>query len=67
MVILTVDDFEQMTILEKALMDAGIKYYTEVTDNNKLKTPYISVDGVPLDHNHAMKWIKEHGNERISI
>lgn len=62
MVKLRVDDFEQMTTLEWLLESNRISYELEINQvNNGIQTPYLVVDGVPLDFNRSIKWIKEHG------
>ena len=61
MVELVVWDFEQETELEKALQKADIEYQLCIDMGHYgLKTPYIVVDGVPLDKKRALIWIKEH-------
>lgn len=63
MVKLVIDDYEQISILEEALITANIKYEIEIKlDQRGICPPYIVVDGVPLDTNRAMKWIGEHKN-----
>lgn len=59
MVSLFVSDLTQMTLLEQALINAGIEYSVEL-DNGRygLKSPYLLVYGVPLDELRACKWIK---------
>ena len=53
-------DFEE-TALEKELQKADIEYQLCVDIGNYgLKTPYLVVDGVPLDSKRAKIWIKEH-------
>lgn len=62
MVKLRVDDFEQITTLEWLLENNHISYEVEINNvNNGLCPPYLVVDGVPLDFNRSIKWIKEHG------
>ena len=62
MVKLRVDDFEQVTMLEWLLEKNNIPYDLELnTVNNGLRPPYLVVDGVPIDFNRSIKWIKEHG------
>lgn len=61
MVKLIVEDFDQMSILESALMDADIEYSIEEQDRSYgIKPPHLIVDGVPLDMGRALNWIKEH-------
>lgn len=53
-------DFEETT-LEKELQKADIEYQLCIDIGNYgLTTPYLVVDGVPLDKKRAMIWIKEH-------
>ena len=60
MVKLVVDDFEQMTILEDALLRAKINYNIATEDRNYgLSPPYLVVNGVPLEIGHAMRWIND--------
>lgn len=62
MIKLRVDDFEQITMLELLLEKNGISYDLEINQaNNGIRPPYLVVDGVPLDFNRSIKWIKEHG------
>lgn len=60
MVYLFVDNFDDESELEKALVDKGIEFqaYIDILVYG-LNTPYIVVDGVPLDEKRAWKWIKE--------
>ena len=63
MVKLVIDDYDQISILEEALMRANIRYELEIKlDQRGICPPYLVVDGVPLDTNRAMKWIGEHKN-----
>ena len=58
MVSLLVDNLVQMTLLEQALINAGIKYDVELDDGRYgIKPPYLLVYGVPLDEVRALKWI----------
>lgn len=58
MVSLLVDDLTQMTLLEQALIIAGIKYDINLDDGRYgLKAPYLLVYGAPLDEVRALKWI----------
>ena len=60
MVYLFVDDFDVTSELERALLDKDIEFqvYIDILVYG-LKTPYLVVDGVPLDTERAWKWIKE--------
>lgn len=56
-------DFEE-TPLEKALQRADIEYQLCLDlGNYGLKTPYLVVDGVPLDFSRAIKYIEEVANK----
>lgn len=56
-------DYEE-TALERELQKANIEYQLCIDIGNYgIKTPYLLVDGVPLDKTRAMSWIKEHTNE----
>jgi hypothetical protein len=65
---LFVDDLDQLNILEVALDDAQIPYHLSMTKDEVgvwgfgLATPYLVVDGVPLDTSRSLTWIKEHCN-----
>lgn len=60
MVYLFVDNFDDESELEKALVDKGIEFqvYIDILVYG-LNTPYIVVDGVLLDEKRAWKWLKE--------
>lgn len=59
MVKLIVDDYEQMTVLEQCLINQKIEYEIELTDAfRSLKTPYLIIDGVPLDFDRSIKWLR---------
>lgn len=61
MVELYVFDYEE-TALERELQNADIEYQLCLDIGNYgLKPPYLVVDGVPLDFNRSLKWIKECG------
>lgn len=63
MVKLIVDNYEQMTFLEIALMKGKIKYEIEVATSSKgIPVPYLEVDGVSLDAVASLTWITEHQN-----
>lgn len=60
MIKLVVNDYEQMTILEQALMSENMAYELELAEQSiGITPPYLIVDGVPLDCYRAMNWIKE--------
>lgn len=59
---LIVDDKTSISILEYLLYTNNIKYNTyKVSDiNYKLDTPFLIIDGVPLDHTRSLKWVTEY-------
>ena len=60
MVELFVSDFEDETELEKLLQKANIEYQLAIDlGNYGITTPYVIIDGVPLDSKRAKIWIKE--------
>ena len=60
MVELYTADFEE-TSLEKELQSANIEYQLCLDlGHYGFKTPYLVVNGVPLDTKRANIWIKEH-------
>lgn len=60
MIKLVVNDYEQMTILEQALMSENMDYTLELAEQSiGITPPYLVVDGVSLDCYRAMNWIKE--------
>ncbi len=62
MVKLIVKDFDQISILENMLENAGISYELELNNRSYgIRPPFLVVKGVPLDMGRAIKWIKEHG------
>ena len=62
MVKLIVDDFDQITMLEQLLTQKDIPYEIELGDKSRreygLRPPHLIVDGVPLDFNRSIKWLK---------
>ena len=62
MVKLIVDDYEQITTLEWMLMANDIPHEISLKESDYgIKPPYLIVDGVPLDFNRSIRWIREHG------
>lgn len=60
MVQLFVDDLKQMTLLEQALINAGINYEIDLDYGRYgIKPPYLLVYNAPLDELRALKWIGE--------
>lgn len=52
-------DLEE-TVLEQELQRANIEYQLCLDLRQYgLRTPYLVVDGVPLDFDRSIKWIKE--------
>lgn len=55
-----VDDVDQLSLLEYMLIRANLDYTTEVNDGRYgLQSPYLLIDGVPLDLIRSYKWIFE--------
>lgn len=64
MVVLVVDDYEQVSTLEDALVRANISYEIEMGNASYgIRPPHLVVDGVPLDMGRALKWIGGKKNE----
>lgn len=62
MVTLFLSEANQITLLEYMLLNYNIEYKTVVNNNfYGVRSPYLVVDGVPLDMARAVKYIKEHG------
>lgn len=60
MVKLVVKDYEFVSMLEAKLIAAKIDYDLELeTKSIGIETPYLIVDGVPLNQSKAIAWIKE--------
>ena len=60
MVTLFVSDLQQTTFLEQGLILKNIKYDIQLSDGRYgLDTPYLLVDGVPLDEKRAWKWLED--------
>lgn len=62
---IVVDDIYQVSFLEMELVNRGISFervcnedYAQVFDR-----PFLIIDGVPLDFERSLKWIKEYDNE----
>ena len=60
MVKLVLDDLEQISFLEMELDKRGIEYQKISNKNHipPLEVPFLLVDGVPLDFNRALKWLR---------
>lgn len=59
MVKLIVDDLEQISTLEWMLTVQGIQHEICLSEcDNGIRPPYLVVDGVPLDFNRSLKWLK---------
>lgn len=57
---LFVDDVDQISFLEYMLIQTDLHYTIEVNDGRYgLQSPYLLVDGVPLDETRSYKWISE--------
>ena len=63
MVELIVSDELQLTLLEMELMSLGVDFEVSTEDKYNFTTPYLIVDGVPLDEERAAKWIEETRDE----
>lgn len=59
MVKLVTDNPDQINVLEWLLITNHIDYEIERVKRFSIDTPYLIVDGVPLDLDRSMKWIKE--------
>ena len=59
MVELVVDASNQTTWLEWELAMAGIDCVLTHNDNYGFEPPHLIVNGVPLDYERSLKWIKE--------
>lgn len=62
MVVLVLNDIDQISFLELEMDKSGIKYQKVLKQTPPLTPPFLIVDGVPLDFNRSLKWIKEHDN-----
>ena len=59
MVKLVVEDYDQISILESLLIQNSIAYEIECDEKSYgLRPPHLIVDGVPLDFNRSVKWLK---------
>lgn len=64
MVVLVVNNYEQVSELEYALMKANIPYEIDLGKTSYgIRQPFLLVDGVPLDMGRALKWIGGKTNE----
>ena len=62
MVKLIVDDFDQITTLEYLLTQNNISFELELSEKSYgFRPPHLIVDGVPLDFNRSMKWLRGQG------
>lgn len=61
MVKLVLDDCDQISILEYMLTDMNLEFEKISTRNHvpPLRPPFLLVNGVPLDFNRSLKWLKE--------
>ena len=62
MVVLVTNDVNQMNILEWELITNRIDYRLNHRNLFGLEPPYLIVNGVPIDFERSMIWIKEHSN-----
>lgn len=59
-VILRLNDPDQFTFLEYLLVMANVDYVVEVSDGKYgITPPYLIVNGVPIDEERSLKWVKE--------
>lgn len=59
MIKLYIDRLNQVSELEQVLREHQLDYEVEINKRNYgIDTPYITVYGVPLDEQRAIKWIK---------
>lgn len=64
MVKLVVWNFNDVSDLERELSKTDIEYQLCLDlEYHGIKVPYLIVDGVPLDNERAMKWIRSKANE----
>ena len=63
MVTLVTNDIYDIIPLEQLLLRKDIEY--EIIERNlfSMRPPYLVVDGVPLDTERAIKWVRENYNE----
>ena len=62
MVKLIVNDYDQITTLEYWLTQKNIPFELELSEKSYgFRSPYLIVDGVPLDFNRSLKWLKGQG------
>lgn len=59
MVKLVTDNPNTISALEWQLITHHISYEIESVARFSIDTPYLIIDGVPLDLERSMKWIKE--------
>ena len=59
MVKLVTDNSDQISILEWELIRNNIEYEIVKKSRYNITKPYLVVDGVPLDFERSLKWIKE--------
>lgn len=59
MIKVCVDDLNQITTLEWLLEKTSLPYEVCLNEiDNGIATPYLIVDGVPLDFNRSLKWLR---------
>ena len=62
MVKLVTDNSDQISILEWELIRNNIDYTIVKCSQYNITKPYLIVDGIPLDFERSLKWIKEKSN-----
>lgn len=59
MIVLVTRNPDQINMLEWELIKNHVEYEIECSNVFDLTPPYLIVDGVPLDFERSMKWVKE--------
>ena len=62
MVKLVTDNSDQISILEWELIRNNIDYTIVKCSRHNITKSYLIVDGIPLDFERSLKWIKEKSN-----
>lgn len=63
MVVLVVNNLDETSELQRALVDANIEFQLAIDMGHYgIQPPHIVVNGVPLDEDRSFKWIKEYEN-----
>ena len=59
MIILVTENPDQINMLEWELIKNHVDYELEYDEVFNLTQPHLIIDGVPLDFERSMKWVKE--------